>query len=100
MTPSDQIVPKDNFAVLTGTTGSTVGSVLELNYPTGYTYSNSVVIGLQFYASNVWRTFGALNADTPCVITATMESTKILVVLRTLAGALCPVKVVLFRYTT
>lgn len=47
-----------NFEAVTveGETGATAGSFANIEYPSGYTASNSKIIGLEFYASDIWRT--------------------------------------------
>ena len=51
-----KVVYKDNFAILTGTipanTGADSYSIKEINYPSGYTKDNCVVVASQFNNSN------------------------------------------------
>ena len=98
---SDHIVNKDNITVLTGTTGNTVGTVTEVALPSGYTASNTVVIGLQYDDNGTWRTFGSLNNTYPCTVSVTiLSNNKVNVITRESSGTSRSFKVTVFRYTT
>lgn len=87
----------DKIAVITGTSGASISDSVLLNYPSGFSRDNSVLIGLQYYDQNIWRTLGALNVSVPCVITATLQETGINVVVRASAGTGKNVKITLYR---
>ena len=96
-----EIVNKENITVLTGTTGNTIGTGTEVMMPSGYTASNTVVIGMQYDDGGTWRVFGMLNASNPCVISTTiLSNNKINIIPRDNAGLNRSVKVTVFRYTT
>ena len=56
-----KVVYKDNFAILNGiipaNTGSNSYSQIEINYPTGYTKDNCVIIASEFNNSNSNTTY-------------------------------------------
>lgn len=88
---------ESRFAEVTGT-AATTGNQVAFSYPTGFTYSNCILIGLQYLDGSSWRTLGALNASVPCALTAVLNSDKIYVNTRDGAASGASLKLALYRY--
>jgi len=95
-TLSDQIgthLP-GKIVVLTGTTAAN-GSDLELDYPTGASYSNTVIMSAQIEAAGAWRIIGLCTPTTDYLLDIRMTSTKIKVGTEVSNSAGKPFKLVL-----
>lgn len=83
--------------VLTGTTPSTEGNELVLNFPTGFTYNNTNIIGLQFLDGTTWRGLGSISNTYPASVTASVQTGGIVVIPRIGGACSKSVKVTIYH---
>lgn len=83
------------IVVLTGTTASN-GSDLNLSYPTGASYSNTIVLSAQIEAAGAWRIIGSSTPTSDYMLNIRLVSTYIKVETAVANSGGKPLKLVLF----
>lgn len=87
-----------DIRVLTGTTSSTVDSSVSVALPTGFTSSNTVIIGLQLEVGGQWRAYGTYTTAVPVVATAMLSGSNAYVTTRQASAGGIPFKITVYKY--
>lgn len=85
-----------SYRIISGTMGA-VGTAVETPLPSGFHTDDVIVCGFMYLDGDIWRCFGALNGDNPCMATVVISYGKVIVTARAAVAANKDFKVMIYH---
>lgn len=84
------------FAIVTGTTNSTISGYVTATMPSGFTASNTIITGFQFDDGNTWRGLGLTN-EVVTSVSISKSDDKLYIFTRATTASNKPFKILLYK---